>query len=191
MQRAIQAAHETVCALPEEPAQTSDPNKSQAPGCTLVAALVRDGQATIGWVGDSRAYRFGPEVAQLLTHDHSWFNAVVESGELTPAEAATSPNANAILQALGPLNADDDDGPIPPVPDVITCDLAPDGVLLLCSDGLWKYAPEAESLADLLRAMPRLDGALELSRELVNYANSRGGSDNVTAAILLHNQEAQ
>jgi serine/threonine-protein kinase PknG len=48
-------------------------------GSALVAALVQNGQATIGWVGDSRAYRFGPDLDQLLTHDHSWFNSVVES----------------------------------------------------------------------------------------------------------------
>jgi serine/threonine protein phosphatase PrpC len=189
MRHAILAAHEAVCALPEEPLQATDPKKSQPPGCTLVAALVRDGQATIGWVGDSRAYRFGPDLAQLLTHDHSWFNAVVESGEMTSAEAAASPNANAILQAIGPLNADDDGPAQPPSPDVVTCDLLTGHLLLLCSDGLWKYAPEAGELADVVRQQRPPVVPLELSRQLVNFANTRGGTDNVTAAILFHGQE--
>jgi serine/threonine protein phosphatase PrpC len=185
MRQAIQAAHEAVCALPEEPVPTPtfDPDKTQPPGCTLVAALVRNGQATIGWVGDSRAYRFGPDLTQLLTHDHSWFNAVVESGEMTTAQAAASPNANAILQAVGPLNYDDEAVREPPAADVVCCDLLRGHMLLLCSDGLWKYAPQARDLAELMRQSPRDAEPLELSRRLVEYANMRGGTDNVTAAI--------
>ena len=184
MRRAILAAHVAVCELPDDAQSTQGPTKSQAPGCTLVAALVRDGQATIGWVGDSRAYRFGPDLNQLLTHDHSWFNAVVDSGELTPEQAASSPNCNAVLRAIGPLNFDDGQPPEAPRADVVSCDLLAGHMLLLCSDGLWKYAPDAHELAGLLNVSRRSVGPLELSRCLVDYANSRGGTDNVTAAIL-------
>jgi serine/threonine protein phosphatase PrpC len=57
-------------------------------------------------------------------------------------------------------------------------------MLLLCSDGLWKYAPDPHELAALLGQSRRGVGPLELSRCLVDYANARGGTDNVTAAIL-------
>jgi serine/threonine protein phosphatase PrpC len=184
MHQAILAAHVAVCALPDDPAPAPDPAKDQPPGCTIVAALVRDGHATIGWVGDSRAYRFAPDLTQLLTHDHSWFNAVVDAGEMSPLEAAASPNCNAILRAVGPLNFDEGAPPQAPAADVVTCDLLPRHMLLLCSDGLWKYAQEAGELADLVRSAPRAAGPLELSRRLVDYANTRGGTDNVTAAIL-------
>ena len=184
MHDAVLAAHQAICDIPQESHHQVDPAKSQPPGCTLVAALVRNGRATIGWVGDSRAYRFGPDLTQLLTHDHSWFNAVVESGEMTPAQAAASPNCNAILQAVGPLNYDDGEQPEPPKPDVVSCDLLPGHLLLLCSDGLWKYAPEPSELAELVRQQPPRTAPLDLSRHLIDFANTRGGTDNITAAIL-------
>ena len=184
MRQAVQAAHLAVCALPDDGLDSDNPIKDQAPGCTLVAALVRNGHATIGWVGDSRAYRFGPDVCQLLTHDHSWFNAVVDSGELSPGEAAASPHANAILRAVGPLNFDDGAPPEAPVADVVNCDLLHGHLLLLCTDGLWKYVPEPRDLVGLLREAPSTATPLELSRALVDYANARGGNDNITAAIL-------
>jgi serine/threonine protein phosphatase PrpC len=193
MRQAIMAAHEAICSLPDGPDQRVDPAKSQPSGCTLVAAFVRDGHATIGWVGDSRAYRFGPDLTQLLTHDHSWFNAVVESGEMTPAQAAAAPEANAILRALGPLGYDDDAPAEPPVADLVTCDLLPGHMLLLCTDGLWKYAPEPGQLGDLVRGGDgrATQAPLELSRSLVDFANAHGGTDNVTAAILYRRQEAK
>jgi serine/threonine protein phosphatase PrpC len=184
MHQAILAAHVAVCALPDDGPPTDDPAKDQPPGCTLVAALVRDSHATIGWVGDSRAYRFAPDLTQLLTHDHSWFNAVVDAGEMSPLEAAASPNRNAILRAVGPLNFDEGSPHQAPAADVVNCELLPGHMLLLCSDGLWKYTSDATELADLVRAAPRGDGPLELTRRLVEFANTRGGTDNVTAAIL-------
>jgi serine/threonine protein phosphatase PrpC len=184
MHQAILAAHVAVCALPDDEERIPDPAKDQPPGCTLVAALVRDGHATIGWVGDSRAYRLAPDLTQLLTHDHSWFNAVVDAGEMSPLEAAASPNCNAILRAVGPLNFDEGAPHQAPTADVVQCDLLPGHMLLLCSDGLWKYAPDAAELADLVGRAPRGAGPLELTRRLVEYANTRGGTDNVTAAIL-------
>jgi serine/threonine protein phosphatase PrpC len=108
---------------------------------------------------------------------------------MTKVAAAASPNANAILQAIGPLNFDDDGPAQPPCPDVVTCDLSTGQLLLLCSDGLWKYAPGADELADVVRRQPPRSATLELSRSLVEYANARGGSDNVTAAILHRAQE--
>jgi serine/threonine protein phosphatase PrpC len=184
MHQAILAAHVAVCALPDDQASSHNPSKNQPPGCTIVAALVRDGHATIGWVGDSRAYRFAPDLMQLLTHDHSWFNAVVDAGQMSPVEAAASPNCNAILQAVGPINFDEGAPHQAPTADVVKCDLLPGHMLLLCSDGLWKYAPEAAELADLAHAAPHGAGPLEMARRLVEYANVRGGTDNVTAAIL-------
>ena len=45
-------------------------------------------------------------------------------------------------------------------------------------------APDPRELAGLLGRSRRDVGPLELSRCLVDYANSRGGTDNITAAIL-------
>ena len=68
MRRAIVAAHDAICVLPMDRQSPVDP-----PACTIVAARVvrRDGAvtATIGWLGDSRAYVIDADGARLLTHD--------------------------------------------------------------------------------------------------------------------------
>ncbi len=173
MKAAILAAHEAACTVPYDPDQPKEP-----PGATLVAALVRGGLATLGWLGDSRAYWIGPTESRLLTHDHSWVNAVVDAGEMSEAEALRAPEAHAITRCLGLLNGD------APEPTVITVPMTASGWLLLCSDGLWNYAPQTEQVAELVRRVPAGSDALAICRLLINYALSKGGRDNITVALL-------
>jgi serine/threonine protein phosphatase PrpC len=186
MRQAIAAAHAAVCAVAAEDEallKEDDPAKPQAPGCTIVAALVHGGRATVGWVGDSRAYRFAADAADLLTHDHSWFNEVVDSGSMSPEEAAQAPERNAITRCLGPLGVDGPDQV--PEADVVACDVSPGQMLLCCSDGLWKYTADPAELGALVRDLAAKSPLpLDISRQLIEFANARGGSDNITAAIL-------
>jgi serine/threonine protein phosphatase PrpC len=170
MEAAIAAAHEAACAISYDPDKPKDP-----PGATVVAALVRGGTATLGWLGDSRAYWISPSSATLLTHDHSWVNAVVDAGEMNEEDALKAPEAHAITRCLGPLN----DGV--PEPTIRTVALNGPGCLLLCTDGLWNYAPETDQLAALVRAAS--GDALAVCRSLVEFALSKGGRDNITAAL--------
>ena len=56
------------------------------------------------------------------------------------------------------------------------------GVLLLCSDGLWNYQPEAGKLAEM--ALPQaLGDPLGAATELVRFALESGGADNVTVVL--------
>ncbi len=58
------------------------------------------------------------------------------------------------------------------------------GRLLVCSDGLWKYVPEAEQLAELVgRLDPQAETTLDLAEALVSFANEQGGHDNTTVVI--------
>ena len=171
MRAAISAAHAAASEVPYDPAQPKDP-----PGATLVAALVRGGTATLGWLGDSRAYWIGETSATLLTHDHSWVNAVVDAGEMTEEDALKAPEAHAITRCLGPLN----DGM--PEPTILTVPTTGPGRLLLCTDGLWNYAPQTEQLAGLVRAGG--EDALMVCRRLIEFALSKGGRDNITVATV-------
>ena len=171
MKAAILAAHEAACAIPYDPEQPKDP-----PGATLVAALVRGNAATLGWLGDSRAYWIGVSSATLLTHDHSWVNAVVDAGEMTEEEASKAPEAHAITRCLGALNGE------VPQPTILTVPLNGPGRLLLCTDGLWNYAPKTEQIAGLVRAAG--GDALGFCRSLVEFALSKGGRDNITVALI-------
>jgi serine/threonine protein phosphatase PrpC len=163
------------------------------PSTTVVAALVAAGAATIGWLGDSRAYWIdlsdlpespAPAEATQLTQDHSWLNAVVGSGEMTPELAAKSPQAHAITRWLGADAAEELEIDIVrhPLPES-------NGILLLSTDGLWNYFPTPEAMAALiLNASRNGEDALAIARQLVDLANRRGGHDNITAAVLQHHQ---
>jgi serine/threonine protein phosphatase PrpC len=172
MRAAIIAGHDAICEL--MPAGTS---RDDRPLTTIVAALAGSDTATIGWVGDSRAYSLAG-AGKLLTRDDSWVNWVVERGEMTEAQAMRSPHAHAIVQCLG----DPDD---PPEPHVLTAELSPGERLLLCSDGLWKYASTPSALVALTSAFPAATPAITMCQALVNFANGSGGQDNITAAMLI------
>jgi PPM family protein phosphatase len=175
MREAILAAHRAVLSIPTEPGEV-DPAAS-----TIVAALVcADGAALIGWVGDSRAYALGPRGVRQLSHDHSWLAEVVDAGQMTYAQALKDEKAHGITRWLGRQL----DGSEPEIA-VTSVALAPDEGVLACSDGLWNYAPDSAEIARILSGLPARATAIEICRALVAFANQSGGSDNVTAAILL------
>ena len=177
MRDAIRAANEAVCALPHTADSPKDP-----PETTLVAALVQNGVATLGWIGDSRAYWFADDIARQLTRDHSWINDVVDAGEMSLAEASIAPGSHAITRCLGIPDADNEDGGATE-PGIGAFTLPGAGRLLLCSDGLWNYADTPERIADLLQQQPAEADAVTTSRALVEYANAQGGRDNITVII--------
>jgi serine/threonine protein phosphatase PrpC len=140
--------------------------------------LVVNGVATLGWVGDSRAYWIDDKTALPLTRDHSWQNEVVSAGEMTAEEAAKARNAHAITRWIGP----DATGA---GPEFASQKLTGPGTLLLCTDGLWNYAATPQEMAALVHASqtPGSD-ALAVARSLVAYALERGGHDNITVVVL-------
>jgi serine/threonine protein phosphatase PrpC len=155
-----------------------------APSCTLVAAVVRPAEAgaevTVGWVGDSRAYWLAPadaaEPARLLTVDHSWAVEMVTAGAIDMAAAMADPRAHAITRWLGSGEE--------PEPDLVTLRPSGPGLLLLCTDGLWNYQPDAAELAGL--ALPALarGGPLAVARALTAVALDAGGRDNITVVAV-------
>ena len=73
----------------------------------------------------------------------------------------------------------------PPEPHVTSAQLSSGDMLLLCSDGLWNYAPTPSALGALSSNLPTAAPAIEVCAMLVRYANNAGGRDNITAAILI------
>jgi serine/threonine protein phosphatase PrpC len=165
--RVEQLAHEG----PPEPSRNS-------PACTIVSAVASEGEVTIGWVGDSRAYWFPDRRSgsERLTLDDSWAARMVEAQLMTEAEAYADPRAHAITGWLGA-----DAVEVEPHTVVFTPD-AP-GVILVCTDGLWNYEESAAALAAVVPADARTR-PLEAARELVRFACARGGHDNITVAVL-------
>lgn len=172
MKKAIASALASVCAIPYTTGADAD-----LPSTTIVAAVVQEATATIGWLGDSRAYWIAPNGSRQLTQDDSWLNDVVASGQMTEAEASKSDKAHAITRWLGADAIADSE------PSVVNFDIPGSGYLLLCTDGLWNYAPEPAQIAEIVKIMSDAD-AISVSRGLVEFARSRGGHDNITVALL-------
>ncbi len=146
---------------------------SNPPSTTLVCAVVTGTAITVGWVGDSRAY-WVPDGeisgARILTVDDTLAGQLAAAGVPISEEA---PNAGALLRWLGADATDTEPHLITFVPD------AP-GRVLVCSDGLYRYAPEATDLA----AITHTGRGIDVVRALVSFAVTAGGHDNVTAVVL-------
>jgi serine/threonine protein phosphatase PrpC len=172
---AISAAQDAVANLGELPG--SSPWKDP-PSATFVSAVMTGEAVTLCWLGDSRAYWLGagPDpMAQRLTLDDSVAGEMVAAGLLSEAEALALPQAHVVTGWVGA-----DSGGTSP--HVARFEPPGRGVLLLCSDGLWNYQPEAGKLADM--ALPQaLEDPLGAATGLVNFAIESGGVDNVTVVL--------
>jgi serine/threonine protein phosphatase PrpC len=70
-----------------------------------------------------------------------------------------------------------------PAPTVTTFGPNVPGLLVLATDGLWRYLPTAEALAAKLSGSAYLDPA-EAARQLADAARTEGGRDDLTVAVL-------
>jgi serine/threonine protein phosphatase PrpC len=155
------------------------PGVPDGPSCTLVAAVVDTATAaiTVGWVGDSRAYWLAENGdARLLTADHSWAAEMVSAGILDAHTAMRDPRAHAITRWLGGGNV--------PEPGTTTLSPSAPGVLLLCTDGLWNYEPDAPDLAALALPVVTRDGPRAAAEALTAHALDAGGRDNITVVCI-------
>jgi serine/threonine protein phosphatase PrpC len=172
---AVSAARAAVIRLDDAPGGSPllDP-----PSATFVSAVMTSEAVTLCWLGDSRGYWFGagPQAAaERLTIDDSVAGQMVAAGLLSETEALALPQAHVVTGWVGP----DLSGT---APHVVRFEPPGPGVLLLCSDGLWNYLPEAEKLAE--RALPRaLTEPLAAASALVDFAIESGGMDNVTVVL--------
>jgi serine/threonine protein phosphatase PrpC len=170
---AVRAAVAAVAGLPGLAGLPGDP-----PSATFVSAVLDGEAAIVCWLGDSRAYWLaaGPgSAAQQLTRDDSVAEEMVAAGVLSEADALASAQGHVVTRWIGADLTD-------PAPHVVRFEPPGAGALLLCSDGLWNYQPEAAKLAGL--ALPAaLTDPLGAVRTLVSFALDAGGTDNVTAVL--------
>ncbi len=141
-------------------------------GTTLAVALVADGTAFIGSVGDSRVYWIANGAITQLTKDHSLVAKLVEAGKLTREEARTDPRSNLLYRTIG----NEDRVGV----DTFRVPLGGRGTLLLCTDGLWGEVPDEEILA-ICSAEEQTE---IICARLVQRANANGGKDNITAIVV-------
>lgn len=144
-------------------------------GATVVAALFSSerNRLTVAHVGDSRAYLLREGRLQLLTSDHSWVHEQVVAGLLSEDAARSHPLKNVVTRALG--------GAQEPIADVREHEAKVGDLLLLCSDGLNGMLEDDELAGILQRRRPELRAT---AQDLVDEANRRGGTDNITIVLV-------
>ena len=140
-------------------------------GTTMTLLEIEDGVATLGHVGDSRAYLLRDGELRQLTEDHTVAAEYVAKGQLTPDEAATHPQRHMLVRTLGLtrfVNVDE-----------VKLDLAPGDRILLCSDGLTEMVRDGAIASTLGEGTPD-----EVVWRLVEMANDAGGVDNITTVVV-------
>ena len=145
-------------------------------GTTVVAVLVLGSIAVVAHVGDSRAYLINDEINQI-TKDHSFVQLLIDTGKITEEEAKVHPDRNVITRAVGIEHVVD--------VEIDIVDINDNDKLLICTDGLNGYVPDA----DILKIIKEYgDSSTE---KLVKTANDAGGRDNVTVVMLVEDVQGE
>ena len=142
--------------------------------CVLTVAVVENGRATIGHVGDTRLYKLRQGRIAKVTLDHSPVGEREDSNELSETEAMRHPRRNEVYRDVGSERHEPTD---PGFIDIVEVPFEPDAALLLCSDGLTDLVPSA-TIATVVRDYAGHPN--EIVRALIDAANDAGGKDNVT-----------
>ncbi len=164
LRNAIQRANDDV-------RQVAATRNSGLMATTICIAYIRQDNVILANVGDSRGYLIHDGTIRQVTNDHSLVAELVAQGALTPEEAAVHPRRNLILSSLGSRTD--------PQIDLFDISVEESDVIVLCSDGLTRHVSDDEIAEYAQTYHPE-----EASRRLIDLANERGGSDNISVALL-------
>ena len=140
-------------------------------GTTIVMALLTKEFLLFGNIGDSSGFVIKNKKIYKITNDHTLVNLLVKSGEITEEEAKDHPRKNVLMRALGANISVEMD----------VFDVEKDvSAILLCSDGLTNMLDE-EQIEKVLDSDMDIDAKVQ---KLINKANNRGGTDNISVAYL-------
>jgi serine/threonine protein phosphatase PrpC len=150
----------------------------ETPRTVIAACVVQDGHAFWAHVGDCRFYLVRKGRILVRSRDHTVVQRLVDEGRIREEAAATHPHRNRLLQCLGGYQT-------PQIEPAASARLAPDDILLLCSDGFWGPLSQRQLMHALLS---RPLG--EAIPELVALAESCAGPecDNISVVAMTWNQ---
>ena len=141
-------------------------------GCTASAVLIEKNRMAVAHVGDSRVYVLHHGTLVRITHDHSYVEELVDSGQITADEARMHPSRSIITRALG---SDPD-----MYADHFSLEVNDGDRIILCSDGLSSMISDSEmETVAVSSATPQ-----QAADNLVAAALTAGGSDNVTVVVV-------
>ena len=150
-------------------------------GTTLVAAIIcrSANSATVSWIniGDSRIYTVDHRDILQVSRDHSYIQYMIDTGEITPEEAAHCKKNGLITRAVGIENE--------VYPDIDTFPLSAEECamthILLCSDGFSGAISEEHCMTVVNNPTSSPRDKVE---HLVATARDADGSDNITLILI-------
>ena len=150
---------------------TSEHEESKGMGTTLVVCILSKDYLLFGNIGDSSGFVFKDGKLFKVTKDHTLVNLLISTGELSPEDAKFHPKKNVLMKALGAVN--------PAEVDIFDVETGVEGILL-SSDGLTNML-SVEQIENVLKMDLSLE---EKVRKLIMKSNNRGGTDNISVAVL-------
>ncbi len=174
VEQARDALESALLAANRELAETVSEHPELTGMGTTVSGLVRvGGRMALAHIGDSRVYLLRDDTLSQITKDHTFVQRLVDSGRITPEEAAVHPRRSVLMRVLGDVD-------LSPDIDTDVLDTNPGDRWLLCSDGLSGYVTD-ERIAEILRETPDSDAA---SQALIQASLDNGAPDNVTVVVV-------
>lgn len=149
--------------------------ESKGMGTTLVMAILTKDYLLFGNVGDSSGFVLKDDELHKVTYDHTLVNLLVSAGELTQEEANVHPKKNVLMKALGAALEID--------VDIFDCDMDVTQIML-ASDGLTNMLSKEQIEKVLISDLEIEDKVIKL----INKANNRGGTDNISVAYLIREE---
>jgi protein phosphatase len=140
-------------------------------GTTLTSVIIKDWEASIAHVGDSRLYHWRNDTLTQITRDHARREPIIENTRRANETRTPSPMRDVLEKAMGKTDIIQ--------PDLINLRLLPGDKLLLCSDGVTGVIP-IEELGQLVAD----ERANTLAETLVRIANEKGTKDNASAVAV-------
>lgn len=141
---------------------------------TTVSALVRvDDKVAIAHIGDSRIYLFRDGELSQISVDHTFVQRLVDSGRITPEEAAVHPRRSVLMRVLGDVDS-------APEIDTMILDTRAGDRWLICSDGLSGVVSDSSIAETMIRDV----APNEIAADLVRKSLDGGAPDNVTVVVV-------
>lgn len=140
---------------------------------TTVTALLRAGsKLALAHIGDSRGYLLRDGELDLVTHDHTFVQMLVDEGRITAEEAEQHPQRSVVMRVLGDVGA-------APDLDMSIREARLGDRWMLCSDGLTGFA----DIDEIKHTLATVDDPGACCDRLVEMALDGGGADNITVVI--------
>ena len=139
-------------------------------GTTLTALYIRDNQAVLLHVGDSRAYRIRGASIEQLSVDHTVMQELLSAGTITQADVAEHPQRSMLTQALiGSQSLSIG---------LHVFDLKDEDRFILCSDGLSGVMTDKE-----IKTLMKSQSPKDAVAALIDATYINGAPDNVTVVV--------